>query len=62
MSKELLEKVLGRAWSVSIKHNRDNTIRRIDIVLKDTVTSSPAFTKETIKLLEEFVKTSKGAF
>ena len=62
MPNELLEKLLGRAWSISIKHNRDNTIRRIDIVLKDTVTSNPAFTKQTIELLEDFVKTSKGAF
>lgn len=58
---DILRKLVSHAWSVSVKYNRDNTIRRVDLCLKDTVTGSPKFVEETVKLLAEFAKTAPGA-
>lgn len=58
---ELMAAVLSHAWSISFKYNRDASIRRVVIDVRDTVTMAPDLVASTVARMQEFVSTAKGA-
>jgi hypothetical protein len=56
-----LEKLLAHAWGVDVKYNRDNTVRRIVIDVRDTTTSAPYFVEQSAAIVREFCQSAKGA-
>jgi hypothetical protein len=53
-----LEKLLAHAWQVDVKYNRDNTVRRIVIDVRDTTTSSAHFVEQSAAIIREFCKSA----
>ena len=57
---DLLRAMLAHAWSISFKYNRDGSIRRMVIDVRDTVTMAPDIVDSTAQRVAEFVKTAPG--
>jgi hypothetical protein len=51
-----LEAFLAHAWDVKVYYNRDNTIRRIAIDVRDTTMFNELMVERSAMLMREFMK------